>query len=137
MKRLVSIFILCAYLSSALGLDFNVHFCAGKFDSIAFVSAENKGCKCIGEDFFYKPGLNKKIKSCCKDVHVHCSFNTSFENESSSVIETANHAVLLRHFNGYLPLEKYPFVKSEVYSELDFIQLRKISIFLSNRVLRL
>lgn len=137
MKRALSIFILCAYLSSALGIDLNVHFCAGKFDSIAFASDNNKGCKCSGESFAYKPGLNKKVKTCCKDLHVHCSFASAFENESSQVVETSNDQILLVHFKAIESFGRNDFLRASIHSKLHFSQLRKIPIFLSIRVLRL
>jgi hypothetical protein len=81
MKGIFALLLVVLYLSSALGLDFNIHYCGGKFDSIAFASSDNAGCKCADRNFGYKPGINKKVHSCCRDLHVHSGFSQPFENE--------------------------------------------------------
>lgn len=82
------------YLFSALGIDMNIHFCAGKFDSILFASHENEGCKCSSGSEFKPLGIYKKVKSCCKDLHIHCALDSSHhseeEYENKDVLSSGN-----------------------------------------------
>ncbi len=69
MKQLLSIIIALYYLAGSIGLDVNVHYCAGQIESVSLVSANS--CCCLTQ------GL---MKSCCGDETI------SFELADEDVI---------------------------------------------------
>lgn len=90
MKKIVSLFVMVAYMASAFGITVSFHHCGKQFKHINLTSDTEKGC-C---------GKNEHKTNCCKDVVVNAKYNDDHTVSGKAI------AVKIFFASGTLPVYK-------------------------------
>jgi hypothetical protein len=91
MKRILTLTFLCLYLLSLVGLNVNVHHCAGKSSYQFFGINLNNDCDCEHESI-------KHTSSCCHNEQVVIKGNDTNQIVSNLNLVKNNWSLILAHF---------------------------------------
>ncbi len=128
MKKLLSIWIMIAYMASAIGFSCSLHYCGGKFKEVCFTADTEKNC-C---------GSMEKSAGCCSDKVIKAQIKDNHTAGAKTILAKAFFFIVPAKYSyiysRYIPIES--FEELTLKGPAPPLLPQSVPIYLKNRVIR-